>query len=105
MNYAQIQCHSWNANGQVPKRSRWYGLQVNVGLRVLTRPNADKLPEIYRTLGTDYAERVLPSIIQVGGAAGRGKGRKRRACGKDGRGEAERRSGAFQTLYRVMRVA
>ena len=24
-----------------------------------------KLPEIYRTLGTDYAERVLPSIIQV----------------------------------------
>ncbi|PNW86476.1 hypothetical protein CHLRE_02g088000v5 [Chlamydomonas reinhardtii] len=37
---------------------------VNVGLRVLTRPNADKLPEIYRTLGTDYAERVLPSIIQ-----------------------------------------
>lgn len=25
-----------------------------------------KLPEIYRTLGTDYAERVLPSIIQVG---------------------------------------
>ena len=40
-------------------------LQVNVALRVLTRPNADKLPEIYRTLGTDYAERVLPSIIQV----------------------------------------
>ncbi|GIL79323.1 hypothetical protein Vretifemale_8709 [Volvox reticuliferus] len=37
---------------------------VNVGLRVLTRPNPDKLPEIYRTLGTDYAERVLPSIIQ-----------------------------------------
>lgn len=24
----------------------------------------EKLPEIYRTLGTDYAERVLPSIIQ-----------------------------------------
>jgi prohibitin 2 len=37
---------------------------VNIGLRVLTRPNPDKLPEIYRTLGTDYAERVLPSIIQ-----------------------------------------
>lgn len=37
-----------------------------MGLRVLTRPNPDKLPEIYRTLGTDYAERVLPSIIQVG---------------------------------------
>lgn len=25
---------------------------------------SEKLPEIYRTLGTDYAERVLPSIIQ-----------------------------------------
>lgn len=37
---------------------------VNIGLRVLTRPMADRLPEIYRTLGTDYAERVLPSIIQ-----------------------------------------
>eukprot|EP00210_Caulerpa_lentillifera_P007236 g6923.t1 len=37
---------------------------VNIGLRVLTRPSAGKLPEIYRTLGKDYAERVLPSIIQ-----------------------------------------
>lgn len=37
---------------------------VNIGLRVLTRPIPQKLPEIYRTLGTDYAERVLPSIIQ-----------------------------------------
>lgn len=37
---------------------------VNIGLRVLTRPLSAKLPEIYRTLGTDYAERVLPSIIQ-----------------------------------------
>lgn len=37
---------------------------VNIGLRVLTRPNPEKLPEIYRALGQDYAERVLPSIIQ-----------------------------------------
>lgn len=37
---------------------------VNIGLRVLTRPVPSKLPEIYRTLGTDYGERVLPSIIQ-----------------------------------------
>lgn len=29
--------------------------QVNIGLRVLTRPMPSKLPEIYRTLGTDYA--------------------------------------------------
>ena len=41
-------------------------VQVNIGLRVLTRPLPAKLPEIYRTLGRDYAERVLPSIIQVG---------------------------------------
>ena len=40
-------------------------VKVNIGLRVLTRPLPAKLPEIYRTLGTDYAERVLPSIIQV----------------------------------------
>ena len=37
---------------------------VNIGLRVLTRPVPARLPLIYRTLGTDYAERVLPSIIQ-----------------------------------------
>ena len=43
-------------------------LQVNIGLRVLTRPDPVKLPDIYRQLGTDYAERVLPSIIQVGRA-------------------------------------
>lgn len=42
------------------------GVQVNISLRVLTRPIPGKLPSIYRTLGTDYAERVLPSIIQVG---------------------------------------
>ena len=40
-------------------------VQVNISLRVLTRPIPGKLPSIYRTLGTDYAERVLPSIIQV----------------------------------------
>ncbi|KAK9848655.1 hypothetical protein WJX84_000333 [Apatococcus fuscideae] len=37
---------------------------VNIGLRVLTRPTPSRLTEIYRTLGTDYSERVLPSIIQ-----------------------------------------
>jgi len=36
---------------------------VNISLRVLTRPDAGKLPEVYRTLGTDFNERVLPSII------------------------------------------
>ncbi|KAH0915548.1 hypothetical protein HID58_029994 [Brassica napus] len=36
---------------------------VKIGLRVLTRPMADQLPEIYRTLGENYSEKVLPSII------------------------------------------
>uniref|UniRef100_A0A7I4FRU5 Prohibitin n=1 Tax=Physcomitrium patens TaxID=3218 RepID=A0A7I4FRU5_PHYPA len=38
--------------------------KVRITLRVLTRPMADRLPTIYRTLGQDYAERVLPSIVQ-----------------------------------------
>ena len=36
---------------------------VNVTVRVLSKPRVDKLPEIYQTLGMDYDERVLPSII------------------------------------------
>lgn len=36
---------------------------VNVTLRVLSKPDADKLPRIYQTLGRDYDERVLPSIV------------------------------------------
>lgn len=36
---------------------------MKIGLRVLTRPIADQLPTIYRTLGENYNERVLPSII------------------------------------------
>lgn len=35
---------------------------VNIGLRVLFRPEQEKLPSMYRTLGLDYDERVLPSI-------------------------------------------
>lgn len=37
--------------------------QVKIGLRVLTRPLPDQLPTIYRTLGENFNERVLPSII------------------------------------------
>lgn len=36
---------------------------VNITCRVLSRPQVDALPQIYRTLGTDYDERVLPSIV------------------------------------------
>ncbi|WVZ62648.1 hypothetical protein U9M48_012368 [Paspalum notatum var. saurae] len=36
---------------------------VRIGLRVLTRPMPERLPHIYRTLGENFNERVLPSII------------------------------------------
>jgi prohibitin 1 len=35
---------------------------VNISLRVLSHPQPEKLPEIYKTLGVDFDERVLPSI-------------------------------------------
>ncbi|CAE1298012.1 PHB2 [Acanthosepion pharaonis] len=35
---------------------------VNITLRVLSRPDAFSLPLMYRQLGLDYDERVLPSI-------------------------------------------
>jgi len=36
---------------------------VNITCRVLSRPNSNALPIIYRELGADYDERVLPSIV------------------------------------------
>lgn len=35
---------------------------VNISLRFLSRPIEEKLPTIYSTLGTDFDERVLPSL-------------------------------------------
>ncbi|KAJ8903108.1 hypothetical protein NDN08_006423 [Rhodosorus marinus] len=35
---------------------------VNLSLRVLSRPDRDNLPQIYQRLGSDWDERVLPSI-------------------------------------------
>jgi len=35
---------------------------VNIKLRVLWRPVVDELPRLYRELGVDFDERVLPSI-------------------------------------------
>ena len=35
---------------------------VNIKLRVLWRPVENELPQIYRELGTDFDERVLPSV-------------------------------------------
>jgi len=36
--------------------------QVNVSLRILSRPDETKLKDMYRIIGTDYSERILPSI-------------------------------------------
>jgi len=36
---------------------------VSISLRALCRPDPAKLPDIYRRLGRDYDEKVLPSII------------------------------------------
>ena len=36
---------------------------VNITLRILFRPIADRLPDIFTNLGIDYDERVLPSIV------------------------------------------
>lgn len=36
---------------------------VNITIRVLSKPDENALPVIYRTLGVDYDERVLPSIV------------------------------------------
>jgi len=35
---------------------------VNITLRILFRPVSENLPNLYKTLGRDYDERVLPSI-------------------------------------------
>merc|ERR1719199_605825 len=36
---------------------------VNISLRALCKPDTNRLPEMYRTLGLDYDEKVLPSIV------------------------------------------
>ena len=36
---------------------------VNITCRVLSRPATNQLPTIYKELGPDYDERVLPSIV------------------------------------------
>lgn len=35
---------------------------VNITLRVISKPNVEELPNIYRRLGKDFDERVLPSV-------------------------------------------
>ena len=36
---------------------------VNITLRVLSKPEISMLPQIHKTIGPDYDERVLPSIV------------------------------------------
>ncbi|KAA1110630.1 Prohibitin-2, subunit of the prohibitin complex (Phb1p-Phb2p) [Puccinia graminis f. sp. tritici] len=45
------------------RSNRQSSLMVNITFRVLSRPNIDSLATIYRELGSDYDERVLPSIV------------------------------------------
>jgi prohibitin 1 len=35
---------------------------INISMRLLYRPDETKLTEIYKTLGVDFGERILPSI-------------------------------------------
>lgn len=35
---------------------------MNINLRVLSRPDEEKLPTIFKTLGQDFEDRVLPSV-------------------------------------------
>lgn len=37
--------------------------RVDLTIRVLSKPDTDHLATIYRTLGTDWDERVLPSLV------------------------------------------
>jgi prohibitin 1 len=39
-----------------------FDIQVNLTLRVLSRPEEEMLPVIYQQLGTDFDDRVLPSL-------------------------------------------
>lgn len=36
---------------------------VNLNLRVLSKPDVSRLPEIFRFLGPDYNEKVMPSVV------------------------------------------
>ncbi|KAG6890840.1 hypothetical protein C0995_003273 [Termitomyces sp. Mi166 len=52
------------AGGLTLNASLFNDLQmVNITCRVLSRPSVHALPTIYRELGKDYDERVLPSIV------------------------------------------
>ena len=46
----------------VPERSKLDLQMVNLTIRVMSMPDPKKLPAIYRQLGKDYDDRVLPSI-------------------------------------------
>lgn len=38
---------------------------IDINLRIIYRPQIDKLPEMYRTLGLDYDERFSPLLFQL----------------------------------------
>lgn len=36
---------------------------ISVALRILSRPDPSALTKIYQTIGEDYSDRVLPSVV------------------------------------------
>jgi prohibitin 2 len=36
---------------------------IKVKIRLLSRPNTDRLPDIYRRLGMDYDKRIFESLV------------------------------------------
>lgn len=60
--YVSRCCSLRNADVSVDNYSCLNVQMVNIGLRVLSRPDPSKLPKIYRMLGQNWEERILPSV-------------------------------------------
>lgn len=60
----KVRCEDFRSTSNECPRLCTSDLQmVNITCRVLSRPDIASLPTIYRELGQDYDERVLPSIV------------------------------------------
>lgn len=48
----------------LPQMVLGFPVQVDIELRVLYRPVPDQLPTVYRGIGEDIGQKILPSIVQ-----------------------------------------